>query len=306
MVQNRIMDKTNFSKKLKKLIIKNKYLITYIVYGFGALMVEIFSKKLLSSFSSSPFINYFCVFLGFLTAILLNLFFNFNVPRRKYLLSIFYFMVVSVFSYWFQFGIGKQLYASFDLEENVLRILTSGTFFIFSYLVHLNYSFSNTVKIGYAIHPNSSLDLNDDFYEAIEYSDFLHIDIIDETYNNQNVSNDINKVNKLVSLVDDKEIQIHIMSTQPNEYINKINSKNSTFYIHLSEIDNFSDEKTYPTNKYKNIGIVINDANKKEDELKNLISEYKKIMILCVDKPGFSGQKFNKSYSDVLKLVSCD
>ena len=60
--------------------------------------------------------------------------------------------------------------------------------------------------------------------------DFINIDLIDETYNSENISIDIEILHKIRELWPQKKLQIHIMSKNPNFWINQLpKSRNSQF-----------------------------------------------------------------------------
>ena len=49
--------------------------------------------------------------------------------------------------------------------------------------------------------------------EDRNYADFLHLDLIDETINKKNVSTDLRVLEQVIELWPNKDIQLHLMST---------------------------------------------------------------------------------------------
>ncbi len=281
-----------------RILIKNKYLIVYIFYGLISLLIETISRIFIFNNDNLFYVKFIPVLIGFIVMAYLNLKFNFNVPQKKYALSIFYFFSISIVSYSFQLYFGNSFPDLFPENQYLSRFVISGLFFTVSYFLHTKSTFSSSVKIGYAIHSKSEMKLDKDSHEAIEYSDFIHIDLIDETYNPKNICNDTSVINELISMVSSKSIQIHIMSKSPERYLKEIKSGNHDIFIHLDDLINFEDINSLTTEK--SFGVVINTPNIEAEELKKIVKKYNKIMVLCIDNPGFSGQEFNTEY---LKLI---
>lgn len=292
-----IMVKTSVTDTFKKVVVKNRYLIIYIFFGALSLLIEISLRIFLNQLLNFEYINIYAVIFGILFSAYANLKFNFNVPRKKYLRSVTYFFIVSISSYLSQLFLVDQIPNLLPENEYLTRILVSGIFFIFFYFVHLNFTFSKTVKIGYAVHPKSDMNLGKDENTAIDYSDFTHIDLIDESYNIDNICNDIILINSLISKLKTKKIQIHIMSKNPGQYLNQIPLEYVDVFIHYEDLASVAEEIYIGKN---NIGVVLNDPKIDISELKTIVNKFKKIMILCIDKPGFSGQKFNEEYFELL------
>ena len=270
----------------------------YIFYGITSLLIETISRIFIFNNEDLFYIKFLPVLIGFITMAYLNLKFNFNVPQKKYALSIFYFLSISIVSYSFQLFFVTRFPDFFPYNQYLSRFVISGLFFTVSYFLHTKSTFSSSVKIGYAIHPKNEMNLDKDSYEAIEYSDFIHIDLIDETYNPQNICNDTNEINKLISMLPNKSIQIHIMSKNPERYLKEIKYGNHDIFVHLDDLVNLKDKNYLSTEK--SLGVVINTPTLETGKLKKVVEQYNKIMVLCIDHPGLSGQKFNKDY---LKLI---
>jgi len=298
MVWNLITDKSRLINSSLKILIKNKYLIVYIFYGITSLLIETIARIFVFNNINLLYSNYIPVLVGFIIMAYLNLKFNFNVPQKKYALSIFYFFSISIVSYSFQLFFATRFPNFLPENQYLSRFVISGLFFTVSYFLHTKSTFSSSVKIGYAIHPKNEMNLDTDSYDAIEYSDFIHIDLIDETYNPQNICNDTSVINKLISKLPNKSIQIHIMSKNPERYLNEIKYGNHDIFIHLDDLINFKDINSLTTEK--SFGVVINTPILETEELKKIVEKYNKIMVLCIDHPGFSGQEFNRDY---LKLI---
>jgi pentose-5-phosphate-3-epimerase/putative flippase GtrA len=294
------MVKANFYDILVKFVAKNRYFITYIFFGVLSLLLEVAVRVVLNQNFSFYLADFFALLLGIIFSAFANLKFNFNVPKKKYLRSIIYFFLVSIFSYVSQSNFVAQFPNLLPQNEYLSRVLVSGIFFIFFYFIHLRLTFSKVVKVGFAIHPKSNTAFSEETENAIEYADFIHIDLIDETYNTDNVCNDIVIINSIIEKQKEKNIQIHMMTKNPEKYLNKINIKKVDIFVHLDEMEKLRVNKNLEVD---NLGVVLNNPAMKTIELKKIVKDYKKIMVLCIDNPGFSGQKFNIKYYQLLKKL---
>tara|TARA_Y100000741_G_C18200619_1_gene537437 strand:- start:3 stop:743 length:741 start_codon:yes stop_codon:yes gene_type:complete len=178
--------------------------------------------------------------------------------------------------------------------------LVSGLTFWFFYFLHKTFSFKNKSQIGLALHLNKNEKIEDIYNQIRNFPDFIHIDLISEDYNSQNISTDINLISKIENLWPKKTKQVHLMTNNPIEYIKKINN---TKYIYFIDI-NFVKEYQLNLNELSkfNIGftILMNSSRKELDEALSLDNE---LMLLCVDKPGMSGQMFSENAYDIIQYI---
>ena len=63
------------------------------------------------------------------------------------------------------------------------RFLIAGLFFILSYLLHRKFSFKEFKKVGVAIYADGVEDIKLIFDRISNISDFIHIDIVDKSFN---------------------------------------------------------------------------------------------------------------------------
>ena len=101
----------------------------------------------------------------------------------------------------------------------------------------------------------------------------------------------IEEINKLITK-SEKKVDIHLMTNDPEYYIDRINQNNniSNITIHL-EIDK---DIAYLTKKIKNLGYKVGLAIKPQtpiELLKEYIENIDQILVMSVE-PGFGGQKF--------------
>ncbi len=169
------MLKDEFVKKINFFLYKKKHLAIYILIGFLSLIFELSIRKLiLNYFTSNIFFLHFSVFFGVIFAFYFNIKFNFNVPKIYLRRSLFYFILISISSYLFQYLIRNKLELSkFTFEES--RIIISGIFFLVAYFFHIKFSFRDSRKVGVAIYANGYEDINKIFNKIGPYPDFVHV-----------------------------------------------------------------------------------------------------------------------------------
>ena len=276
--------------KVKLLTYKYRYLILYTIFGGFSILIESALRNILSLIFGDFFTNILSILISIFVAYFLNINFNFKVPKDRIRISIAYFFLVSIASFGLQYTVGSL--TNLDFFQN--RFLLSGCLFIFAYFLHRKLTFQNYQKLGIAIHLNDDIDEVDTIYNQIgNYPDFIHIDLIDETYNKNNIAVNLEKFKKIVQTWDTKKIQVHIMSRKPSIWINKLAEFDVEIFFHAE-----SDENSFEIKKLleeKKIGIVLNKKIKDKD-LKKILKEFSNIMVLTINKPGESGQKFNLDY----------
>ena len=121
-------------------------------------------------------------------------------------------------------------------------------------------------------------------------TDYIHIDVMDNIFV-PNYQFPIEEINKLITK-SEKKVDIHLMTNDPEYYIDRINQNNniSNITIHL-EIDK---DIAYLTKKIKNLGYKVGLAIKPQTSielLKEYIENIDQILVMSVE-PGFGGQKF--------------
>ena len=87
------------------------------------------------------------------------------------------------------------------------------------------------------------------------------------------------------------------MASNYKDVINKFADEELEYFIHEEFIKESSNVFS------ENIGVVITTKTK-ESRIKEIMNKFNKIMILCIDKPGYSGQKFNEDIVKSINIVS--
>jgi|AntAceMinimDraft_13_1070369.scaffolds.fasta_scaffold06121_1 ribulose-phosphate 3-epimerase len=146
------------------------------------------------------------------------------------------------------------------------------------------------MKFGYSIIASNILDLKKDI-DNFYFVDFLHIDIMDGHFV-QDISIGHNIINDIKKYYPNKFIDIHIMTTNPTNILDKLINANRVF-IHIESLnDNFKIDEFISFSKKNNITIGL--AISPETSIYNLLyylDKIKNVMIMSV-KPGKCGQQF--------------
>lgn len=275
-----------------------KNLIFYILIGLLTLFFEKFAIEY-----SDVIKNYQETNLKFLllqiflisSSFYLNAKFNFQIPRNKLFVSAISFFLISIFSGFLQ-------YLLFQISEiyaiNFDRFLTSAIVFPLVYLLHFNFSFRFRKKIGIPVYLNSTKNILEIYQKIGQNVDYIHIDIIDKTMNDNKSDNSMLNLKLAKTLWPTKKMEFHVMSLNPEKWINLIYEYSDTLFIHV-ESNYFNKTNISKIVKQKKIGIVF-PYNTPIKIVKNITKNFnfiKNILILCIQKPGQSGQKFqNKSF----------
>ena len=86
---------------------------------------------------------------------------------------------------------------------------------------HVNFTFKDKRLVGVAIYSTVSENINNIFKKIGFYPDFIHIDIIDESFNPNSEIVDMSKINAITDFWPKHSVDLHIMSTMPLKYLNK-------------------------------------------------------------------------------------
>lgn len=299
---------SNYIFKLQNLsynnILFNKRLLSYIVIGIFSILCELFLRKVLIVFlGDNYFVNLISLFFGIGIAFYLNFFFNFKIPRLYFFYSLLFFFIISITSYLIQIFL-KDIIENINIGYNFSRFVYSGLIFIIIYFFHIKISFRYSVKVGLAIYLIKNEDIFK-IYKMVElYPDFIHLDLIDNTFNENHDEPYFDNLKKIKHLWPTHKIHTHIMSKKPINYINKIKDISDLIYIHY---ETYLENKKYFDDFHKitkKIGIVFHVRNTYKD-IKNILPQnINELLILTINNPGISGQKFENESFELINSIN--
>lgn len=297
------MFREDFIKKVNFFLYKKKHLIIYIFIGFFSLIFELLIRKLIFTYYGlESYLVHFSVFFGILFAFYFNIKLNFNVPKMYLRRSITYFFLISISSYLFQYFVRSKIdLNNFTFDQS--RLIISSCFFLIAYFFHIKFSFKDSRKVGVAIYANGYEDVKKIYDKIGSYPDFIHVDIVDKTMNEKALDTNLSKLDLVKAYWSDHKIETHIMSKNPINLINeKILTNSDIIYVH-AEIKN-REEVVKKILDYKKIPGIVLHSIKRYENLENVIKNFQDILILSIEKPGLSGQKFIDSTYDLIEKLN--
>ena len=121
---------------------------------------------------------------------------------------------------------------------------------------------------------------------------------------NENVKKpNFEKLNQIKKIWPNHKIESHIMSKNPIKYIDLFSKYSDVVYFHY-EINEEINKVNSLVRKLKiDAGLVLH-ASKKYFDLENIIKSYTEILILCIEKPGESGQKFLNESTELINKIN--
>lgn len=268
-------------------------------------MIELIISKFLLFYRAPYFITIIAPFLiGLLSAFYLNVRFNFHITPAKRNKSLIYFSIISIFSFIFQFTLRNSI-QSFGYDIDVSRFVIAGSFFMISYMLHRRISFREYKKVGVAIYADGLEDIKLIFNKISNISDFIHIDIVDNTYNPNCKEVKAYRAEVVRAYWQSKKIEVHIMSKNPSLWLVDLLPFVNLIYVHPTIDENLSDVIDKINIHKVEAGIALSIHEPIE-----LIDSYiesgkiKHILLLMIPKPGFSGQKFDASALPLLEKLN--
>ncbi len=288
-------------KLLYSLYFKSRYLVVYIFIGIISIIFELQIRSFLIKIGIDEFkSSIISLPISIIIAFLLNIRFNFKIQKKKIKQSFFYFFLISTTSLIIQFI----LKLNFDLTGNyeIDRLLISGSCFIIFYFLHKNISFKNYVKVGVAIYANGVEDIKNIYEKIGPYPDFIHVDIVDETYLKGAPDIKSYKLEVIKALWPEKDIQVHIMSKYPSKWISEVKSYADKIFFHYEIEEDIESILKKNESLKKNFGLAVS-VNTSFDDYKDIISLFDNMLFLTIKNPGYSGQQLlDKSYPIINRI----
>ena len=289
------------SKKLNKK--KAIFFLRYCIIGFISILIELVIRKLLLSINSPLIISSVLpLIIGISFAFTANISFNFKIPRYYYNKSFIYFSIISTTSFVIQHLLSK-VFIFQNLNYEITRFIFSGIVFLIAYFFHIKFSFAKNKKVGVAIYLDDNENIDEIFSKVGYYPDYIHVDFVDETMNENVKKPNFEKLNQIKKIWPNHRIESHIMSKNPIRYIDLFSKYSDVVYFHY-EINEEINKVNSLVRKLKiDAGLVLH-ASKKYFDLENIIKSYTEILILCIEKPGESGQKFLNESTELINKIN--
>tara|TARA_B100000787_G_scaffold107509_1_gene79791 strand:+ start:506 stop:1555 length:1050 start_codon:yes stop_codon:yes gene_type:complete len=277
---------------IKYLLKKFKFFYFFVLIGFCSIILELLTYNFFNFLGINKNLSdLLALLVGIFFAFYLNFFYNFKIHKSKFKRALILFFIISCFSWVFQKIISYYFIVD-NISYEFTRIITSGCFFIIGYLLHRKFSFRDFKKVGIAFYLNKSLNLRKVFKKIGNNLDFIHIDLVDNSFSKNKVKNDIAILKKIKKLWPDHVIQTHVMSKKPTKWIKEVIEYSDILYIHWEIKENLNDIRKLVLSHGKKFGIAVTLKTPPKKILK-ILKKSTNLLILSIDDPGFSGQRFN-------------
>lgn len=290
----------DFAKEIYTSLYTYKLIARFIIIGIFSIIFELIIRNILIDYNvNSSFANTISIFFSVLFAFYLNFKFNFKLNKNYFFSSLIIFFLISIFSWFLQYLLKTNLnfFDSYELS----RIFYSGICFIFFYFLHFNISFKEKFKLGIAIYANDHEKIDQIHSKVKQFPDFIHVDIVDSSFLNDFAEIRSYRIETIKAFWPKKKIHVHIMSKYPSQWIEKIKFYADRVYVHTKIDEDILSIKK----KYENIlelcPVIQPDIDLKNYE--NILLNFQRLLILCISKPGKSGQRFNKDTFNLLDEI---
>jgi pentose-5-phosphate-3-epimerase/putative flippase GtrA len=292
-------------KKFNFLVFKYKFLIFYVIFGFFSLLMELIFTKFFIFYKINLLISTVLAFIiGIFLAFYLNVRYNFHITKAKRKRALIYFFMISTISFSLQLILRKKI-EYYGLDMDLSRFIFAGLFFLISYILHLKFSFREFKKVGVAIYADGVEDIKLIHNKISDISDFIHIDIVDKTYNPNCKEVKAYRAEVVRAYWQNKKIEVHIMSKSPSFWLDDLFPFVDVIYIHPTIEENLEAiiDKINRNKVRAGIALSIHEPLELIDSF--IESEkIKHVLLLAIPQPGYSGQKFDISAIPILEKLN--
>ncbi|VVB78731.1 2,3-bisphosphoglycerate-dependent phosphoglycerate mutase [uncultured archaeon] len=282
----------NLIKTIKYLIYRFHYLINYMIIGVIAVATEILIARYVLIMDMSFIIK---VIIGFLVGVsisfILNSKLNFKVPKSRNTRTFVMFIVISTIAFVINLVLIEILKERINLGYGYLRFISAVIVFALSYTAHRRITFDFVKKVGIAVYLNKNGNIFGIYSKIKNYADFIHIDLIDKSFNPEAAEIDLSLVKEIDKSWGLKKI-LHIMSKTPSKWIKKLSKNVDVIIFHLEIDEPVQELLTLCKNYGKQVGICLKTQSKIEDLIKYL-PQLDFVQVMGIDELGRSGQLFN-------------
>lgn len=278
---------------------KNRHIFLYAIFGFTSILFELFTRYLLLTFLSISFFSTIVPLIaGIFLAFFLNIKFNFYLKKNAVKKALIFFSSISLFSFSIQKVIANLKILEFSYEIN--RVIISGSFFIFAYILHKKYSFKDNKKIGVAVYINGDEKVQKIYEKVGQYPDIIHADLVDSSFNMESSEINFYKFEIIKSYWPDLIVHTHLMSKYPSKYVKRIAEYSDVIFFHQEIDEDIQKVKDLILSKGSIPGLAL-QSKTVLNGIPSIIKDFENILLLTIEKPGFSGQKFMLGGFDLIK-----
>ncbi len=292
-------------KKINFLFYRYRFLFLYTIFGFSSLVLELILSKFLFFYNTSFLsVTLFPFLIGLLGAFFLNIRFNFHITPSKRKKALLYFSLISTLSFTVQL-LFRNIIEDYGFDIDTSRFVIAGCFFLVSYFLHRRLSFREYKKVGVAIYADGVEDISLIFNKISNISDFIHIDIVDKSYNPNCKDVKAYRAEVVRAYWQNKKVEVHIMSKRPSIWLDDLLPYVNVIYVHPTMDEDLSSviDKINAYKVYAGIALSVYEPIEIIDSyIEN--NKIKHVLLLTIPQPGFSGQKFDVSALPILEKLN--
>lgn len=246
------------------------------------------------------------VIIGFIIGVsisfLLNARLNFRVPKSRNTRTFILFTVISTIAFILNLILIQLLSKRINLGYGYLRFISATIVFLLSYTFHRKITFDFVKKVGIAVYLNKGGNIFNIYSRIRYFSDFIHIDLIDKSFNENVPDIDISLINEIDKTWGLKKI-LHIMSKNPSKWIRKLNKNVDVIIFHLEIEEPIEEIINLCKSHDKQVGICLKTESKIEEIFKYLpMLDF--VQVMGIDELGHSGQFFNPDSLEKVKELN--
>jgi ribulose-phosphate 3-epimerase len=290
-------------KLLSFWIYRYRFLMYYVLIGTSSIFLEILTYRGLETIGIfPPLSNLAGLLAGVFFAFWLNVRYNFKVPKGKRNRSLLYFISISFLSVLINFIFKKQI-EKYGFSYGEARFLSAGSLFAISYLFHRKYSFCDYKKVSVAIYANGIEDIGSIHQRVGRFPDIIHVDIIDHTFGNTLHEPRAYKLEVKKAYWPNKPLHVHLMSKTPSIWISEIAKYTDLIIFHVECEEDIKET----IDKIKKSGCKVGLALMMDtavDVAKPYMRDVDTLMLLTINKPGYSGQKFDARAMEKIEQIN--
>jgi ribulose-phosphate 3-epimerase len=281
---------------------KYRFFIGYVLIGVLSLVFEFIVLNFFNSIQNNQILNsLLSVIIGILFSFWCNVRYNFKISKSKRNRSLIYFLIISFLSYLIQVFFISKFQSQISYEK--LRFLISGSLFWIAYIFHRKFSFKDFKKVGVAIYSNGVENIDLIYQKVNQYPDFIHIDIVDETFNKESKEVLSYKSEVIKGYWNSKFIECHIMSKNPKKWIREVIQNVNRIFIHCELNENIEELLKLIKENNCQSGIVIQNIDQLSvfEKYNGLIDS---LLVLSIESPGYSGQSFKMDSLEIISKIN--
>jgi len=269
-----------------------RFLSLYISIGILSILLELAIRSQLIFLGFHIYaVTVLSLIISILFAFFGNTYFNFRIPASRRNRALLYFIAISLLSWALQWITSRVIVQqAFSYEEG--RLFISGSLFMIAYFLHRRFTFRDFKRVGVAIYANGVEDLKGIYDRIGQYPDFIHVDIVDQTFSKEAVETNVYRMETIRAFWPNREIHTHIMSKTPSRWIPEVLPYSDLIYIHLESDEPLQQFLDLIRSANVRAGLALT-METSPDQASATIENADAVMLLTIQEPGKSGQKFD-------------